>query len=233
MRSTKHQRIGFTLIELLVVIAIISILASMLLPALSRAKAQAQRIKCLSGERQMYLALSMWSDDNGQKYPWQVTADLGGTRGTVQTWLHFNAVQYELTTPKLLVCPSSKKTAAMDFSTNLATGFAGLRNAAFTYFIGVETTPFTPKMHILGDENIFSTTNNAACSVAALTCGVTRLRPDAKDKPAWDWNTHVWSGNIAMGDGSVQRLNQTALLRHLAGTDSANLDNCIEKPGAT
>jgi len=114
--SSSRQSRGFTLIELLVVIAIIAILASMLLPALGKAKQKALGISCMNNSKQLALAWILYADNNNDRLalnPWDLSGqNTGWVRGLIDWNLSpDNTNTLTLTDSRSLLSPYTQSTA--------------------------------------------------------------------------------------------------------------------------
>jgi hypothetical protein len=218
---SKRRNYAMTLFEVAVVIAAITILAAILLPAIRAPHSGVQRINCINNLKQIGLSFRIWEGDNNDLYPTKVSVTNGGAMELVATGnaaAVFQVMSNELSTPKILVCPEDKNINSM--ATNFSS--ADLKNK-ISYFAGLDATnDFNPQLLLSGDDNFL-------LNGSPIKSGLVEV---ASNSPfAWDDTRHVYvtktgwfsksktsHGNIALGDDSVQQVNQNTLKQTIQQT---------------
>jgi prepilin-type processing-associated H-X9-DG protein len=198
-RFANQRTAALTLVEVLVVIAVIFLLVFILSPGFVDNRAKTQRIGCISNLRQIGIAYTILADNNGGKYPRQVSLTNGGVMELIVTGnvvACFQVMSNQLPTPKVLLCPADTKHMA---ATDFANGLAG---SNISYFVGLDAAPYQPQAILSGDDNLMVNGTKARSGILNL---------HSNDSLAWTIERHGGKGNIGLADGSVQQVTGTGL----------------------
>jgi prepilin-type N-terminal cleavage/methylation domain-containing protein/prepilin-type processing-associated H-X9-DG protein len=236
MLMIKKNSRAFTLIELLVVIAIIAILASMLLPALAKAKQKAQKIKGVNNLKQVALGFRLFAEDHNGVFPQYTSTNDGGsseysTPARVnEIWRHFQALKSELSTPKILVSPltdSKPRIIANTFSSepprvNPKSAVLFNTNYNVSYFVGLDADETSPQSLLAGNRGITNRLRTTT-DIARIVKFGDKITPNTYGYAGWS-PTAAWKdkGNVCFGDGSVSSIGTLQLRQAFVSSGTLN-----------
>lgn len=222
MKKSKSDARGFTLFELLLLIAMVAVISLTLLPANINSKSKAKLIVCKHGLKSIGMVFLLWSNDNNDKLPTEVSVTNGGAMEAASVGdavTVFEVVSNELYTPKLLFCPAEKSSRmqATIFgrstpSNNSSGDIPFASNSNVSYFVGMDASTNHPTAFLIGDDNLFIGNSPAKSGAQSLTTNSLVL---------WSSTRHEDRGNIGLVDGSVQSFDNNNLAAAIKQTNLA------------
>jgi prepilin-type processing-associated H-X9-DG protein len=189
------RRAETSFLDVIAILAAVFVVAMVVLPMLAKSRAKPSRINCVNNIKQVGLSFRLWSGDNNDKYPMQVSTNEGGTMELVSAgavFPHFMVMSNELSTPKILCCPTEYEKSGRKF----AYDFTNLTDNNISYFVAPEADEMLPEMWLCGDRNL--ATNNTALKPGLFTL-------TTNSAMQWTSGMHSNHGNICFADGSAQQ----------------------------
>lgn len=166
-------------------------------PGLKNNQGRTPRIACVNNLKQIGLAMNLYANDHGERFPWQVARADGGTAEFAESasvLLHYLATSNELSTPKILRCPSDRQRTRVE-------DFAKLGTMNVSYFLSMDARSNTPQALLSGDRNISGGATN----------GFLRVFTNPKSA-GWTPEMHETGGNVGFADGSVSQVTPSRLV---------------------
>lgn len=208
---------GFSGWDALVVVVTVGLFVTVMPALLTRPKVNSSRIGCVNNLKQIGLAYRMWSNDNGERFPWAVMPSSTNT-GTLplltstNVWRHFQIISNEINTPKVFVCRADSGRTWSD------TWDSFTNNSRLSYFLGMDADETKPQTILSGDRNL-------AISNKLLT-GFVRLATNAA--LGWTKEIHQGMGNVGLGDGSVQQMNGQTIIKQYEYAASSHTQSVLQ-----
>ncbi len=197
---------AFTRIELIAIIAVAVVLTALAVCALADAKAKSRRISCNCRLKQIGLAFRIFGSDHGDTFPMSISTNkVGSMEYASEAVRHFQVLSNELSTPKILACPSDTRKPAPRF--------AVLSNANISYFLGLDAKESEPQVWLAGDRNLMTNSVPVGSGPLELTTNLTI---------GWTAQMHNNAGNVLFGDGHVDSMSNNRLQEQLPYSGVAN-----------
>lgn len=201
---------GLTRVEVVVIVAVLFVLV--ILFSSPRLHESALRQNCYNTLRCEGYAFRLWAGDNKDKFPMQLSTNNGGAKeplaqGNIAAV--FLVMSNELCNPRFVFCPSDSRT--------LATNWGQFSNQHLSYFVGVDASCPTNLSDaansgfLVGDRNLVTGKTQTAG-------GILELRVDQPGR--WTSEMHHNRGNVCLADGSVLKLNDSSLQKHIESSST-------------
>ena len=190
--------LAFTLLELMVVIAAVILIFVMLLSGLIRWKHKAAQIDCVTNLKTIGMAFRVFAHDHEGLFPMKTPSTMGGASEYAtmpdSAFRQFQSLSNDLGRTGLIICPNDNRFAANTWSQ--------MGNSNSSYFVGLDAAETNQSSFLCGDRNLVSS------SRLVINLSVEK---DVKWHP--EQGLHGNQGNVAFGDGHVEKLDSSLLKR--------------------
>lgn len=195
--------------DLIAVVAIVGLIAGLIYPAFAQGKPRSQQVICFNNLRQVGQAVLLFNAENGQTDPWRTPGAGYNSPSGLGNNIFYQCLFLSngISNPKVLACPSDALVrVAKNYSQGSDGGFlnSSYRNAAVSYFWGLDSSSLVAGSILSGDRNIRYDSVGGGCS-SGLSPVFSLYASSAGFHTGWRSGLHGPAGNLLLHDGRVEQ----------------------------